>query len=94
MKTSSVSSMKNNLSAHLKHVMAGETYLITDRNRAVAMLTPLNDGNLDARLESLAAEGLVQLRERSLDTESFLSLPKGRCSTSLSAAILEDREER
>ncbi|MCC5847412.1 MAG: type II toxin-antitoxin system Phd/YefM family antitoxin [Verrucomicrobia bacterium] len=94
MKTSSVSTLKNHLSAHLKQVVAGESFLITDRNRAVAVLTPLGDGNLDARLEGLAAEGMVRPGSGKLDLQGFLSLPKGSCKASLSGAIQEDREGR
>ncbi|MCC5847557.1 MAG: type II toxin-antitoxin system Phd/YefM family antitoxin [Verrucomicrobia bacterium] len=94
MKTSSVSSLKNHLSARLKQVVAGESFLITDRNRAVAVLSPLVDGNLDARLEGLTAEGLVRPGSRKLDLQAFLSLSKGRCEAPLSGAIQEDREGR
>jgi len=94
MKTASVTSLKNNLSSNLKQVVAGESYLITDRNRAIAILSPLTQGGLDAQLEKLAADGTVRPGNHSLNLKTFLSVPKGKCSASLSGAILEDREAR
>lgn len=46
MKTTSVTLLKNNLSAQLKEVASGETILITDRRKPVASLQPLAHGNL------------------------------------------------
>lgn len=94
MKSASVSTLKNHLSARLKQVVAGESYLITDRKRAVAMLTPLSESGMDERLEQLAAEGLIRPREHGLKLQDFLALPKGQCSAPLSEAIREDREGR
>lgn len=94
MKTTNVSSLKNNLSARLKHVVAGEPLLITDRNRAVAMLTPLGKGSMEASLENLAAEGLVRPGGHALEAASFLAMPRACCGKPLSDAILEDREGR
>ena len=94
MKTASVTSLKNHLCARLKQVVAGESYLITDRNRAVAVLSPIREGMLDARLAKLAAEGIVRPRQGDLKLQDFLALPKGTCSASLSEGIYEEREAR
>lgn len=41
MKTISISELKTHLSAELKRVKAGETLMITDRSRGIALVTPL-----------------------------------------------------
>lgn len=43
MKTISISSLKTNLSAELKHVRAGESLTVMDRNTPVAILSPIAD---------------------------------------------------
>ena len=38
----SISKLKDQLSAYLKKVQAGETVVVTDRNKPVARLTPIS----------------------------------------------------
>jgi len=94
MKTASVSVLKNQLSAHLKEVLAGETYLVTDRNHGVAMLSPLCEDGLEVGLERQIAEGLLRPRAKVLDLALFMSLPKASSAASLSTAIHEEREKQ
>jgi prevent-host-death family protein len=94
MKTASISHLKNHLSASLKQVVAGESLLVTDRNRPVAMLTPLSEFSMVERLAGRVAEGIVRPPKLKLDVEAFLQLPKATCEKSLSQAIIEERQER
>jgi prevent-host-death family protein len=62
MATASVSDAKNQLSALLRLVQAGESVLITDRGVPVARLEPVQLGSgIPARVVGLAQHGLVRL---------------------------------
>jgi prevent-host-death family protein len=63
-----VRELRQRASELLRRVEAGETIEVTDRGRAVALLTPLPDGGA---LERLRAAGEVTPA-----TESFTDLPK------------------
>jgi prevent-host-death family protein len=43
MQTVGIKALKNNLSAYIKSVEAGETVLVTDRGKVVARLVPAQD---------------------------------------------------
>ncbi len=43
MRTISITKLKAQISARIKEVRAGKTYLITDRSQTVAKLSPLDD---------------------------------------------------
>ena len=53
----SVSYAKNHLSALLNRVKDGETILITDRDRPVAKLMPVVEGDWSSRARELASQG-------------------------------------
>lgn len=96
MKTTSVTELKNSLSALLKQVVAGEPLLVTDRNRPVAVFQPLAGSAAgDHRLAGLIASGVVAPASAgALDVEAFLAEPKAHCAEPLSSAIAEDRDGR
>jgi antitoxin (DNA-binding transcriptional repressor) of toxin-antitoxin stability system len=94
MKTTSVTLLKNNLSAQLKEVAAGEAILITDRRKPVASLQPLTHGDLAGDWSGLAARGIVLPPQKSLVVSRFLEHPKGESRDDLTKAILEERSER
>ena len=95
MKTASVSDLKNNLSARLKQVVAGEPLVITDHRKPVAVVYPLEQDLMNEHVRSLVAEGLVvpPRKRGKLDAKSFLALPKAECNARLTEAILEERRE-
>ncbi len=94
MKQVSVTDLKNSLSARMKLVLAGESLLITDHRKPVAVLSPLAEGMHDEGMAALVAAGLVSPPRRRLDVKALLKLPRGRATRSLSAAVLDDREGR
>jgi prevent-host-death family protein len=94
MKTANVTDLKNNLSAHLKRVVAGETIVVTDRNRPVAVFQPLEKGWAGSRLAGLVAAGVVSPARERVDVKALLRMPRGRSRQPLSTAISEDRDER
>lgn len=56
----SVSELKARLSEHLRRVKAGERLIVTERGRAVAVLSPPSVGDAgDPRLQELTDAGLV-----------------------------------
>src|SRR5947209_19629700 len=57
MKQARIAELKNNLSRYVARVRAGETITVFDRNRPVARLVPIAQGDRRAALEA----GLVEL---------------------------------
>jgi antitoxin (DNA-binding transcriptional repressor) of toxin-antitoxin stability system len=94
MKTTSVTLLKNSLSAQLKEVASGETILITDRRKPVASLQPLAHGELTDDLSDLYAQGIVAPPKKPFSVGRFLQKPRGESHAELSSAILEERQER
>ena len=94
MRTVNIADLKNNLSAHLERVRAGEELIVKDRNRPIARLIPLSAGeDLDVEEETLVAAGLMRLpiKEKSDD---FLDLPAPRVAMKdIRAVIRAERDE-
>lgn len=94
MKTASVSELKNSLSAYLRAVISGETVVVTDRKRPVALFQPIGAAADDEQLAGLIAGGIVSPAADSLDLEAFFGAPLPAVPGGLSSIILEDREAR
>lgn len=96
MKTASIATAKNELSRLLQRVRRGETILITDRNRPVARLQPLEGEASSATLEPLYAAGVLSPPVGGpLDPVAFLRAdrPRLKPGRSLASAVLSEREE-
>jgi prevent-host-death family protein len=97
MKKASVSSVKNNLSAYLDLVRAGETVLITDRGRPIARLVPLDAGtseSIEARRLELERRGVLMRADAPRDEDVLRDLPPmPTVDGDLLVALLHDREE-
>jgi prevent-host-death family protein len=63
--TVGVGELRQNLSKFLRRVERGERLVVTDRNRPVAELAPLRDGQ--SALDRLVAEGRVEPPRHRLD---------------------------
>jgi len=96
MKIASVTELKNGLSAYLKEVASGETVLVMDRKKPVAVFQPIPPDHGDERLAGLVASGIVSPPGGRLDLEAFFAEPRGTVheASGLTGAILEEREER
>ena len=94
MKTSSVTDLKNTLSARLKEVIAGEPVLITDRRKPIAILQPLASDGSEGGLATLYQQGILMPPPKKLDVGAFLKMPRGQCAPSLTQAVIEEREDR
>lgn len=96
MKIASVSSAKNNLSALLQAVRAGQSVLITDRGIPVARLEPVGaSGAGGAALEALVRSGVVGPARRPLSAEALRRLDRPALAAGVSAAdaLVAEREE-
>lgn len=96
MKIASVTELKNGLSAYLKEVASGETVLVMDRKKPVAVFQPISADHGDERLAGLVASGIVSPPGGRLDLEAFFTEPRGSVheASGLTGAILEEREAR
>ena len=96
MKTASISSAKDRLSALIDLVRKGETVIITERDQPVAQLAPLppHVRGDSSRLADLERSGLVR-RARMPATKGMLKRlpPAPRTKADVLAALLADREE-
>ena len=95
MKTATISETKNQLSALLEHVKRGETIVILDRDRPVALLTPYQSPSADL------PEWVVELERRGVirpprdPNSKFVPKPMKpkKKGVSAVAALLAEREE-
>jgi prevent-host-death family protein len=85
-----VAELRQNLSVYLRKIAAGERFVVTDRNRPVAMLGPIPSA--ESRLDQLIAEGQVKPPKRPgpLPPPMKMDLPPN----ALTEALEEDRGHR
>lgn len=94
MKTESISTAKNQLSALIKRVQRGEPIVITDRGVPVAKLVPVELGaGVSDRVIALAQQGLARLPARAPDA-SWLDLPRPTPTAGTSVVDLLVQERR
>ncbi len=98
MKIANIAKTRNELSQLLRRVKRGETVIITERNRPVARLAPIDTdvGSHSADLDTLFASGvLLPAAGGPLDVDTFLAAPRAvlRADRSLTSAVLSEREE-
>lgn len=91
----SISRLKDQLSAYLKRVQAGETVLVMDRGKPVARLER-TDPELeeDARYRRLVAAGIVRPGKRPANAVPILPVDLGPNPGVLEALLEERREGR
>jgi prevent-host-death family protein len=91
----SISRLKDQLSAYLKKVQAGETVLVMDRNKPVAQLTPLppNLGESEKITRLEAAGVLLPPQGPPLTLEELRRNVVKAPGARLQEALLEDRED-
>jgi len=93
MKIANIATAKNQFSRLIDQVKHGETILITERDRPVARLQPLE--GMGVGMASLHGSGLLNPPLALLDLAGFLTAPRSEIpqGNSLSAAICAEREE-
>ena len=85
--------LKNRLGKYLRQVQRGTTLLVTERGRPVAELRPVPPAadDLEARLQELAAQGLLTLPSRKGPSHfKPVRIP----GPPLSETVIQDREDR
>ena len=93
MVTVSVSDLKAKLSEHLRRVKAGEQVIVTERGRAVAVLSPaFRERGHHPELEELVDQGLV--RPGGGISEGFWTLQPGEdAEGAVRKSLLDERDE-
>ncbi len=94
-----IGDLKNNLSAHLQRVRAGEEILVCDRDTPIAKLVPLTGvEDFTQEEQALAAEGKLRLPRVSPTArawEAFWKLPAPKVSADrVLEALRADRDGR
>lgn len=95
MEKATVSKLKDNLSAYLRKVRAGQAIVIYDRDVPIARLERIeSSGNSLDRLALLRAKGVVRPPTRSLNAKQLRAVlkPVPRRAR-LADALAEDRED-
>ncbi len=98
MKTANVATTRNELSRLLRRVKRGETVIITERNRPVARLMPIDTAVApnSADCDALFASGvLLPAAGGPLNVDAFLAGPRASlpAHASLTSAVQAEREE-
>ena len=98
MKKASVSNLKNNLSAYLRKVRAGQSVVIYDRDVPIARLERIeSSAQGSARLALLCAQGVTRppvQRRSAAGILAVLSTPLPRSARLLDAVQLDRAEDR
>jgi antitoxin (DNA-binding transcriptional repressor) of toxin-antitoxin stability system len=88
-----ISQLKDNLSAYLRKVRAGETVLVCDRDEPVARIERASGlHEADERVARLESAGLVRRPTRPVPL-GLLAQDPPRSKRSVLAALLEERAE-
>ena len=98
MKYATTADLRDNLSAYLRDVEAGERVVVLRRDRPVAVLGPplpalATDDALERRLEALEREGVIR-RGAAEWPEALLEPLRGPSSGVLEALLREREEDR
>ena len=94
MQTTSITELKNSLSAYLRSVKAGEEMLITDRGRPIARIVPVSPSDsIEERMDDLERRGLLKRGTGKLP-EDFWEMPRPKDPEGLVLkGLLQEREE-
>jgi len=90
----SISKLKDQLSAYLKKVEAGQTVIVTDRNKPVARLEPIAAASRESdRIATLLQQGVVSMpKAPPLSIEEIRRKRPAAPGARLLEALLEERE--
>jgi prevent-host-death family protein len=72
-----IAELKNNLSAYLHKVRAGQEVIICDRKAPIAKIVPLSAVDFDLEEQALIAEGLLIPPKARFDPDAFFAIGKG-----------------
>jgi prevent-host-death family protein len=92
MTKASISELKNQLSAYLQRVRAGQPVIVYDRGRPIARIDRIADENDDDRIAQLQRDGIVTPGSEPLSLD-LIRAPLPGATRSVVKALLEDRAE-
>ena len=93
MEKATISQIKNQLSAYLKKVRAGETVLILDRDQPIARLDRVEGrAHSEDKLARLERDGLVRRSRQPVPME-LLRAPAPKPKRSVLQALLQERSQ-
>ena len=84
-----IADLKNNLSAYLRKVRAGEEVIVCDRKLPIAKIVPLSAGDFDLEEQELIAKGLLRLPKKPFDADAFSAIGQGVRMPRVSDAALQ-----
>jgi len=99
MRSVNIAELKNQLSAYLHRVRAGEELLIRDRNIPIAKIVPLEEEDAEVDELSLVAAGQMTLPRKPFRDERFWAIGSRAAKPpnlrdAIQQAISAEREER
>jgi prevent-host-death family protein len=92
MTKTSIAELKNQLSAYLQRVRAGQTVVVYDRDRPIARIDRIADEDDDDRIAQLQRAGIVTPPREPLPLE-LLRTPLPRGEHGVLDALLQERAE-
>ena len=92
MKTVNIGDLKANLSAHIRRVIDGEEVLVCDRNRPVARIIPIAEGDWSEQEERLIRRGVLRPPRKKRRLSSRLK-PAGHVSNEVMARVWQEERE-
>ena len=88
MRSVQIAELKNNLSAYLRKVRAGEEVVICDRKAPIARIVPLSAGDFDLEEQALIAKGLLLPPKKRFDADAFFAIGRGLRTPRVSDAAI------
>jgi len=87
-----IGKLRNQFSAYLRKVRAGETVIVCDRDTPVARLTPISETDDEQALAQLAAKGVLRPPAEPWRPDRLACDPP-ESQKSIVQTLLEEREE-
>ena len=84
-----IAELKNNLSAYLRKVRAGEEVIICDRKAPIAKIVPFSTGDYDLEEQELITQGLMLPPQKPFDADAFFAIGKGIRMPRVSKAAID-----
>jgi prevent-host-death family protein len=95
MRTVNIGELRNQLSAYLQQVRAGEEVIVSDRNVPVARIVPYAATSSSEEEAFLVAAGRLKLPEQEMDWDAFWARPKADIPQEVVVqAVIDGRGDR
>lgn len=88
MATVGIRELKQNFSQYMRKIRSGETIIITDRKKDLALMMPMNPGSRNKQIVQLITAGMARWSGGKPNGLKSRVVSKG---ASVSSAVIEDR---